>query len=211
MSRSRDYFSNHGRVRSFPWSLYHEPLERSLESFIRRRRERCQGTLEVLVIGCGLMQELEYLPENIRVTAIDIDSRATEALASRQDPRIAVTKAVTPSDDLRALGTFDAIYAKEVIEHILEPDAYLEQLFSILRPGGAIWLSTPNYGEPWLPIVESTFLEAVARFSGFTRKGIHPTRFSHRRLRDCMQRAGFQSVEVKPVSLRLALVVEGEK
>ena len=29
-----DYFANHARVRKFPWSLYHAPLERDLARFL---------------------------------------------------------------------------------------------------------------------------------------------------------------------------------
>lgn len=210
MARSKDYFSNHGRVRTFPWSLYHAPLEKSLQSFIHRRSAGRQ-TLDVLVIGCGLMQELEQMPSNVRITAIDIDERAVQVLAAVGDPRIVATKAVTAGQDLREIGDFDAVYAKEVIEHILDPDRYVGQLMAILRPGGGVWLSTPNYGEPWLPLVEPTFLELVARLSGFTRKGIHPTPFSKRRLRDTLEAAGFQNVKVASTSLRLALVGQGEK
>ncbi|MDX2022361.1 MAG: class I SAM-dependent methyltransferase [Deltaproteobacteria bacterium] len=175
------------------------------------RRAAKGETLDLLVIGCGLMQELADLPPNIRITAIDIDHRATDALAARGDSRVIEAKAVSPSQNLREIGTFDVIYAKEVIEHILDPDDYFKQLLAVLRPGGGIWLSTPNYGEPWLPLVESTFLEVVARASGFTRKGIHPTPFSRERLTRGLQNAGFKNVQVSPVSFRLALVAEAEK
>jgi len=30
-----DYFVNHARARRFPWTLYHQPLERDLARFLR--------------------------------------------------------------------------------------------------------------------------------------------------------------------------------
>ena len=210
MPRSNDYFSNHSKVRRFPWRLYHDPIESDLLSFIRRASQK-EGGADVLVIGCGLMQELEHFPKSLRITAIDIDDRAVQALASAGDSRIKHCQTVDGSTDLTTLGEFDAIYAKEVIEHILTPHEYLVQLHSLLRPQGRLWLSTPNYGEPWLPLVESTFLELVARRSGFTRKGIHPTPFSRRRLANALENAGFVDVEAKTVAFRLALIGEGSK
>jgi hypothetical protein len=31
-----DYFVNHARARRFPWTLYHQPLERDLARFLPR-------------------------------------------------------------------------------------------------------------------------------------------------------------------------------
>src|SRR5207237_7599442 len=89
---------------------------------------------------------------------------------------------------------FAAIYAKEVVEHVLAWPEWLVGLRRALLPGGKLWLSTPNYGEPWLPAIESTVLELVARRSGFTRRNIHPTRFSRRSLARGLRAAGFADV-----------------
>ena len=35
-SRATDYFANHARARQFPWTLYHQPLERDLARFLRQ-------------------------------------------------------------------------------------------------------------------------------------------------------------------------------
>lgn len=206
MSATNDYFDNHRRVRQFPWSLYHGPLEESLSGFLAGLpRER---TAHVLVIGCGLMQELDRAPEHLRFTAVDIDERAVAATraASAGDARVVEVRQVQPDEDLAKLGPFDAAYAKEVIEHIVTTHAYLGGLRRALCPGGALWLSTPNYGEPWLPLIESTFLELVARLGGHTRKGIHPSRFSRSALASALEAARFAEVQVSPIAHRLALV-----
>jgi 2-polyprenyl-3-methyl-5-hydroxy-6-metoxy-1,4-benzoquinol methylase len=100
---------------------------------------------------------------------------------------------------------FAAIYAKEVVEHVLAWPAWLVGLRRLLVPGGRLWLSTPNYGEPWLPALESTVLEIVARRAGFSRKHIHPTRFSRRSLARGLEAAGFEDVHVSTTPTRLAL------
>ena len=44
--------------------------------------------------------------------------------------------------------TFDAIVAVEIIEHLENPRHFFRQCFSLLKPGGALLLSTPNLDSP---------------------------------------------------------------
>ncbi len=204
-----DYFANHARARQFPWTLYHKPLERDLARFL----EGVTPGGEVLVIGCGLLHEIDEAPAGLRYFVVDIDERAVDAVHQRDDKRIVggcVVPPETPLDQVlgSVLGTkhrFAAIYAKEVVEHVLAWPAWLVGLRKSLAPDGRLWLSTPNYGEPWLPALESTVLELVARRSGFSRKHIHPTRFSRRSLDRGLTAAGFQDVDVRSTPTRLAL------
>ncbi|OWY61277.1 hypothetical protein B7486_64630, partial [cyanobacterium TDX16] len=46
--------------------------------------------------------------------------------------------------ELDDLPLFDAVLATEVIEHVAHPDRLLVQLRSLCRPGGLVFLSTPN-------------------------------------------------------------------
>lgn len=39
---------------------------------------------------------------------------------------------------------FDVVYAAELIEHLYNPDFFLEECYRVLRPGGKIIISTPN-------------------------------------------------------------------
>jgi SAM-dependent methyltransferase len=41
-------------------------------------------------------------------------------------------------------GTFDAVVSMETIEHLPEPDRFLDEVVRVLRPGGLLLLSTPN-------------------------------------------------------------------
>ncbi len=204
MSAQPDYFVNHERTRQFPWTLYHTPLERDLGAFLDRTAKEHPGG-NILVVGCGLLHEIDAAPPGMQYTVVDIDPRAVEAVLARKDPRIVaghVVGAETPIE----LGTpFAGIYAKEVIEHIHAWPAWLVGLRRALVPGGRLWLSTPNYGEPWLPAIESTVLELVARKSGFSRRHIHPTRFSKRSLARGLTSAGFRDVHSSVTPTRLAI------
>jgi len=210
MTAQGDYFANHARARQFPWTLYHRPLEADLGRFLRQvAAEHPAG--ELLVVGCGLLHEIDAAPSGLGFHVVDVDPRAVEAVLARRDPRIIAGTVVPPEQplSLAALGRADrgfaAIYAKEVIEHVLSWPAWLAGLRRALVPSGRLWLSTPNYGEPWLPALESTVLELIARRSGFSRRHLHPTRFSSRSLARGLRAAGFESVDVRVAPPRLAL------
>lgn len=194
-----DYFANHAKARRFPWTLYHRPLERDLARFLTG----VHGT--VLVVGCGLLHELDVAPPGVQFVVADVDARAVAAVLERDDPRIVEGLVVPPEAALDFPHRFDAIYAKEVVEHVLAWPTWLTGLRRSLVPGGQLWLSTPNYGEPWLPALESTVLELVARKDGFTRRDIHPTRFTRRALDRGLRSTGFEDVDVNVTPTRLAL------
>lgn len=203
-----DYFANHARARQFPWTLYHQPLERDLAKFLRQVAAE-HPTGEVLVVGCGLLHEIDAAPSGLVFHVADIDERAVAAVLARDDIRIRSGTVVSPEEpidqSLASTKRFAGIYAKEVVEHVHGWPTWLAGMRRALVPSGRLWLSTPNYGEPWLPAIESTVLEVVARRSGFSRKHIHPTRFSRGSLARGLRAAGFEQVDVKPTPTRLAL------
>lgn len=201
---STDYFANHARARQFPWTLYHQPIERDLGRFLRQVAAE-HPTGDVLIVGCGLLHELDAAPSGLGFQVADIDERAVSAVLARQDPRITGGVVVAPETPIDLGRPFAAIYAKEVVEHVLAWPAWLAGLRRALVPKGRLWLSTPNYGEPWLPVLESTVLELVARRAGFSRRELHPTRFTRGSLARGLCAAGFEQVEVKATPTRLAL------
>ena len=213
-----DYFANHVRARQFPWTLYHQPLEKDLAKFLLQvAAEHASG--EVLVVGCGLLHEIDAAPSGLTFHVADIDERAVAAVLARQDLRITGGTVVPPELPIdQALAAklaggrrFAAIYAKEVVEHVRAWPGWLTGLRRALVPGGRLWLSTPNYGEPWLAALESTVLELIARRSGFSRRDLHPTRFSRRSLARGLACAGFEQVEVRVAPSRLALTAWAER
>jgi SAM-dependent methyltransferase len=204
MTETTDYFANHARARQFPWTLYHQPLERDLARFLRQVAAE-HPTAEVLIVGCGLLHELDAAPRGLGFHVADIDARAVSAVLARRDRRITGGTVVSPEAPIDLGRRFAAIYAKEVIEHVRAWPAWLVGLRRALVPRGRLWLSTPNYGEPWLPALEATVLELVARRSGFSRRELHPTRFTRGSLARGLGAAGFEQVEVKATPTRLAL------
>jgi 2-polyprenyl-3-methyl-5-hydroxy-6-metoxy-1,4-benzoquinol methylase len=202
-----DYFKNHSKVGLFPWSVYHRPLEDSLLNFFKDHTVDPNKTYEVLIVGCGLLHELQRLPRNIKITICDIDARVLQKSESLSDPRIFQRVLIKDALQFGELSdsSFDVIYGKEVIEHTSNPELFLKSLNSKLKPDGVAWFSTPNYGEPWLPIIEFTFLEIIAWFQGFSRWNLHPSKFSVKKINLLAQKLQLKNLKISVLPFRFSL------
>jgi SAM-dependent methyltransferase len=70
--------------------------------------------------------------------------RDTAAVRNMQDQGAACAVVASAESLPYAPSTFDAVYAGEIVEHLLEPDAALSEWLAVLRPGGRLVLTTPN-------------------------------------------------------------------
>lgn len=205
MQEKVEYFSNHDLAVKFPFTLYHSPIERTIEQEV----SALSGIPKVLNLGCGLFGSYPMLKMIARWSACDTDQHAVaevqrrypdlEAFVCEEIPKL-------PGD------TYDGIVSKEVIEHSLKPNEWVKALYESLRPGGVLLLSTPNYGISILPILEYTILEILARLKGFSRFHIHPTKFTRRRLQNLLRGAcPGAEVSVKKISFGMVLFAKVRK
>ncbi len=177
------YFSNHARKDRFPWSIYHRPL---LTGF-RQVLATAPAGARVLIVGCGLEPVVPGV-SGVTFFGCDLDSNAV-AESRRLFPEMADRLATCPSQvalpsEGAFAGDFDVVLAKEVIEHLPEPEPWARMLARRVRVGGSLVLSTPNYGlDSSLGVLERTVLEWVARRDGYSRAHIHPSKFDRARLR----------------------------
>jgi SAM-dependent methyltransferase len=81
---------------------------------------------------------------------------------------------------------FDIITLIETIEHIKRPHIILERLYSILKPGGTIYISTPNRNGINARINSNAWREA--------RNTCHLILFNHRSLSKILTEVGFVSI-----------------
>ena len=95
---------------------------------------------------------------------IGVDSVEHEKASERLDGYVVadLDQGVPPEID----GTFDAVLAADVLEHLRAPERLLLQLAPLLRPGGSIIVSIPNFAH-WYPRLRV----ASGRFD-YDRRGI---------------------------------------
>jgi SAM-dependent methyltransferase len=107
----------------------------------------------VLDVGCGVGDLLNALPAHITKFGIE---PSQEAKISAQTRNIKVLGDTIAS--LKDPHQFDCITAVDVIEHIVEPNAFIKNLYQHLRPSGVLIIST---GDPeataWRNFLKASF------------------------------------------------------
>jgi glycosyltransferase involved in cell wall biosynthesis len=99
---------------------------------------------------------------------------------------------------------FDVVVAGDVVEHLAHPVTLLKDVRAVLRPGGQLLLSVPNFGH-WYPRVR-----VATGLFGYDRRGIldatHLHFFTRSTLRRTVRAAGFDIVEESATGLPLGAI-----
>ena len=98
--------------------------------------------------------------------------------------------------------SFDVVVSLECIEHLLDPDALLEEALRLLKPGGALVLSTPRLdallvvisllGGVQPPGVEASSRRRYGNPFGEQRPAGHVHLFTHRALAQALEANGLE-------------------
>jgi SAM-dependent methyltransferase len=105
---------------------------------------------DVLDVGCAYGGFLVAAKEAgaASVAGIDIDpgllDLARLLLADYEVEATLEHADVTDKGIERRLGTFDLVFCNDVLEHVVDPIACVENLSALLRPGGMVFLEIPN-------------------------------------------------------------------
>lgn len=152
MSDNRDtraaYDAWHERVSATaaldtPWHrLVQESLERTRDLDGRR----------VLEIGCGRGELAQWCVAAARPALfVAADFSMTAVRIARQrlngDAAVRFVQADAQSIALPS-GSIDTVISCETIEHVPQPQAAVREFARVLRPGGRLFLTTPNYFGP---------------------------------------------------------------
>jgi len=110
-------------------------------------RAKLRGS-RVLDVGCGggLLCEA-FVRAGAQVTGIDLAEGMIEvAKLHATEQSLSIDYRVADADTLAATqaGTFDVVTCMEMLEHVPAPQAIVATLGRLVRPGGAVFISTIN-------------------------------------------------------------------
>lgn len=140
----------------------------------------------LLDLGCGNGAFLKRARDaGWDVVGVDFDVKAVEIARSQGlDVRLGGI-----NDQDLSVEQFDVITMSHVIEHVHHPLEVLRTCYSLLKPGGFLWLDTPNIASEG------------HRLFGANWRGLEPPRhlvlFTMESLRETLKTAGFADMEVQ--------------
>ncbi|UGY91211.1 class I SAM-dependent methyltransferase [Streptomyces gobiensis] len=158
----------------------------------------------ILDIGCGDGTAAATAARTLRAHRIIGVDWSQDALRRASEHLTAVRGELTDPGLPFATGSADAVLFSEVIEHLVDPDAALDELHRVLRPGGHLLLSTPNLAAWYnrgllLAGVQPVFSEVSLRgIHGRPGKQVvgHLRLYTARALRSLLPAAGFDIVRI---------------
>jgi SAM-dependent methyltransferase len=147
------------------------------------------GADRVLDVGCSS----GYLAERLHargavVVGLELDERAA-AEARRFCESVRVGDVETMDLPFEP-GSFDVVLCGDVIEHLRDPQAFLERVRPLLKPDGRLVLSTPNVAN-WAMRLSLLFGRFRYTDRGLLDRG-HIYLFTRKTLQECLAAAGYR-------------------
>jgi 2-polyprenyl-3-methyl-5-hydroxy-6-metoxy-1,4-benzoquinol methylase len=194
----QEYYSRYSYDHQESWSV-DSATQASLTELARSlRRYRTSGRL--LDVGCGAGAVLRtmsadgWLAEGQEISAAATDRLEEEGFRIHREALEQL-----PSVD----ATFDVVVMSEVIEHLPAPDVTLRAVYRLLRPGGALYLTTPNFGSLSRRVLRD-------QWRAIDLPG-HLSYFDRRSLKAYLARAGFSEVSVWSEGLNPYELIRGHR
>jgi len=136
MEELEDYYKGYGR------NDYLSPLTIKRYNEILDTFEPFRKTNKLIDVGCGIGYFLEVAKtRGWEVYGTEFTDKAIEICESKG---IKMQKGVLNPEHYQP-GQFDLVTSFEVIEHINTPNDEVKAFHKILRPGGALYITTPNF------------------------------------------------------------------
>lgn len=169
--------------------------------FLSRRIPKARGTGErVLEVGCGTGGfTMGAARRGYVAVGLSWDQR-NQTVAERRARMLGIANVSFPVCDVRELdsrselkGVFDIVICCEVIEHIADDARLLRAMNSCLKPGGRLYLTTPNllYNSSQADIGP----HSTSEDGGHVRRGYTPAM-----IRELCAQSGFEVEEITEVS-----------
>ena len=166
------------------------PLTRRRYEALLARLARGRAPGRFLDVGCGggflveTARDLGWQAEGTEVSHAACEFGRARGLAIHEG---------TLADAKLPAASFDAIALMEVVEHVSAPVALLAECAALLRPGGALYLTTPN----WNSLSRRTL---GPRWSAVSRD--HVVYFTPRHMRRALRDAGLAPQDVTTANVQ---------
>jgi 2-polyprenyl-3-methyl-5-hydroxy-6-metoxy-1,4-benzoquinol methylase len=128
----------------------------------------------VLDAGCSTGDFIVLAKQLFNVYGIDISDGAINEAKTRAPEIAHRIKNIALENISNEWPKFDAICLWDVIEHVRDPVAITQSLMHLLKPGGLIFLSTPDFGSITAKIMKQhwAFMIPPLHLSYFSRKSL---------------------------------------
>jgi 2-polyprenyl-3-methyl-5-hydroxy-6-metoxy-1,4-benzoquinol methylase len=176
------HFLGHIVFPLFPWA------ERNSE--LKIRNVHYQSGAKLLDIGCGDGAYIQMLSrQGWQVVGLEPDEKAAKLAQQKgMEVHIGTLESVQFEDN-----SFDVITLNHVIEHLYDPVDSLKRVWHLLKPGGYVWLATPN--------TDSLGYQKYKKFWRGLEIPRHLVLFSSIHLTSILQELGFDATLMKKQSL----------
>jgi SAM-dependent methyltransferase len=134
------------------------------------------GDLDILDLGAGagIVDEMNFRGHARRICGIDPDPRVVDN-PYLDEGQMGIGESIPYPD-----GSFDLVFADNVLEHLPDPAAVFAEVARVLRPGGVFLGKTPNKWH-YVPMIARLtphgFHRWVVRWRGRASDDVFPTRY----------------------------------
>ncbi len=164
------------RTRYQLYAPIYDAVARPLERGRERAIEQVAPTTDdrILILGCGPGSDLEYLPSEAEITAVDAvpamvrrTRERADALGMTVDARVGDAQGLPFDDD-----AFDAVLLHLILSVVPDPQAVADEAARVLAPDGRVSIYDKFVPEDTEPSLLRRALNPVARFlfSDLTRE-----------------------------------------
>lgn len=168
--------------------------------------ERYRRGKDFALVDRCLRMKQRVTVQNGRVLDIDRDSTMLELFDGFEKVAIDVVKRQFPKEiDFRAAdisqgipfsnNQFDVVIGGEIIEHLLDTERFVAEIYRVLKTGGEVVLSTPNMAY-WRNIIQIAVNQNPFWVDWKNGQEGHVRYFAPAILRELMNSAGFANVTV---------------